>query len=152
MQHDQCRRTQHYVYAGQNLAMSCSSPNYQNVENVIDTAIKNWFDEYKNLPPQWINAYGKGAQPRGQVGHFTQVARDKAFTVGCSIVKSISSMSGRDWNCYYIACNYATTNMVGLPVYETGPMGRKCKTGMNHNYAGLCSERESYYDDKQLFH
>ena len=151
MQHDQCRRTQHFVYAGQNLYNQCSSPTYASVSKVVEGSMKSWYEEYPNLPAQWLNSYGKGPQPRGQVGHFTQLVRDKAFAMGCGIVKSISH-NGGTWNCYYIACNYATTNMMGSPVYEVGQMDSKCKSGMNPNYPGLCSQRENYYDDKVLFH
>ncbi|XP_055308103.1 venom allergen 3-like [Sitodiplosis mosellana] len=151
MKHDQCRRTKHFVYAGQNLASGCQSPTYGDLHAAIEGTMKSWYDEYSNLPAQWLNSYGNGPQPQGQVGHFTQVVRDKAFAMGCAIVKSISHDGGL-WNCYYIACNYATTNMIGAPVYEIGEMGKKCRSGMNSNYPGLCSEREDYYDDKVLFH
>lgn len=151
MQHDHCRKTRHYPYAGQNLAMRCRSPTYEPVDTAVEKSMKAWFDEYTILPQQYLYAYGRGPQPRGMVGHFTQMARDKAFAMGCAIVKSVSARM-RGMSCYFIACNYATTNMNGSPVYEVGRMGSKCRSGMNRNYPGLCSERENYFDDNVLFH
>lgn len=120
MQHDQCRQTQYHVYAGQNLYNECSRPQY-GVSKVVEGAMKSW-----NLPA------------RGQVGHFTQMVRNNAFVMGCGIVRSIS-YNGGTWHCYFIVCNYATTNMISLPVYRAGQMGSKCKIGMNPNYLFLYS-------------
>lgn len=152
MKHDNCRKTKNFLYAGQNLATRCRTPTYQSVQNVVESSMNGWFDEYKLLPAQYLNSYGHGPQPHGMVGHFTQMVRDKAFAVGCAIVKSISYKDRTNWNCYYVACNYATTNMIGNPVYEVGQMAKKCRSGMNKKYPGLCSAKENYYDDKVLFH
>lgn len=151
-EHDYCHKTRHFLYTGQNLAKMCQSPRYNSIPNAIEGAINGWFDEYKIFPQQWLHSYGNGPQPHGMVGDFSQMIKDKAFAVGCAIVKSITYHDGTNWSCYHIACNYATTNIANAPVYEIGQMGCKCRTGMNHDYQGLCSSRENYYDDTNLFH
>lgn len=151
-QHDSCHKTKHFLYAGQNLQASCYAPGHDSVQSAIEGAINGWFDEYKVFPSQWLHSFGNGhQQPHSMVGDFSQMVKDKAFALGCAIVKS-NSYHEKNWSCYFIACNYATGNIGGAPVYEVGQMGSKCRTGMNHDYQGLCSPRETYYDDTQLFH
>lgn len=151
MKHDDCRRTKEFRYPGQNLAKFCNSVYWFDDRDVTEWAMNAWFEEYKDLPPKYVGAYGKGSAPRDQVGHFTQLIRDKAFAVGCAIIRSITIVNGKNMRCHYIACNYAVTNINGWPVYDIGPMGVNCKTGMNPKYPGLCSEHEDYYDDTILF-
>ena len=43
-----------------------------------------------------------------------------------------------------MACNYAYTNMIDMPVYRDGEPASKCKTGKNKKYKALCSLREKY--------
>lgn len=60
--------------------------------------------------------------------------------VGCAAaIYTINSV-----NNFLLACNYATTNIVGAPVYVRGPTAVGCKTGTNVNYAGLCKVAEVY--------
>lgn len=130
-----CCRTQRFVYVGQNLAKSCADLYYENTEDIIINSLYAWSNEHKN-----------GPQPRSKITHFTQMVRDKAFAVGCAIIKSslITTKNATHWYCHYLACNYATGNAYDLTIYEVGPMGEKCKSGKNPNYLGLCSEHENY--------
>lgn len=80
-------------------------------------------------------------------GHFTQVARDVSFKVGCSISQYIKEGG---WYTTYYVCNYAVTNIVGGQIYEEGPMASKCKTGTNPKYPALCSESEDYSDSDYI--
>lgn len=78
--------------------------------------------------------------PRSQIGHFTAMAQQANIAVGCAAAKFVKG----DWNIFLLACNYATTNWVGEPVYVRGPTAAGCNTGTNVNYAGLCKVAEVY--------
>lgn len=80
-------------------------------------------------------------------GHFTQIARDVSFKVGCSISQYLKP---GDWYTTYYVCDYAVTNVVGGQIYEEGPTASKCKTGTNPKYPGLCSENEKYDDSSYI--
>jgi hypothetical protein len=41
-----------------------------------------------------------------------------------------------------LICNYSFTNIFGEAIYDVGPTGSKCTSGMNKNYDGLCSVNE----------
>lgn len=57
MKHDQCRNTNQFKYAGQNLAVSSWKGMQRTVANVIDSHIQMWFDEYKDCSMTYINKY-----------------------------------------------------------------------------------------------
>lgn len=143
IEHDDCRRTKRHVYAGQNLAQLCSYPTLVPVKDAVKRSMQDWFEEHRYFTSvEWINSYPEMG-PKAAIGHFTQMIQDKAYAMGCSIVRNL--------NCYYIACNYAAGNIVKHLVYETGPVGKKCKKGINSKYPGLCKENEDFTDEKQLF-
>lgn len=43
-----------------------------------------------------------------------------------------------------MACNYAVSNIRGVPIYEEGEPASECKSGINPYYPGLCSANEIY--------
>lgn len=52
-------------------------------------------------------------------------------------------------NIYLLACNYATTNMIGFPIYAScSSPGSSCSTGNNPQYPNLCSTSEVYSVNK----
>ena len=55
--HDQCRNTATYKYAGQNIAIVMSTPNYFETIKAIDYLFGLWFDEYKDCDMTYINKY-----------------------------------------------------------------------------------------------
>lgn len=63
---------------------------------------------------------------RKDVGHFTQVVKDDAYKVGCSIAKF--SNDGGDLKTL-LACNYAVSNIKNWPIYEEGETASACETG-----------------------
>lgn len=82
------------------------------------------------------------------MGHFTQLVRDEAYKVGCSFSRYTDKQTNMPYT--LMACNYAVSNIIGVPIYEEGPTASGCKTGTNPNYPGLCSENETY--EAQYFH
>lgn len=77
---------------------------------------------------------------RRSTGHFTQVVSDLAYKVGCSI----SKFTENGQRFALMACNYAVTNIRGVPIYEEGEPASGCESGINPNYPALCSVNEIY--------
>lgn len=69
MRHDQCRNTDKFKYAGQNLAYIGGGTEPNQVR--IKTLIKVWFDEYKNASMDFIDKYRK--HEKGFVCHFCRL-------------------------------------------------------------------------------
>lgn len=74
------------------------------------------------------------------IGHFTQIVMDQSYKMGCAITKYNEGGDRKS----LIACNYAVSNVKGMPIYEIGPTASECKTGTNPDYPGLCSPDEKY--------
>lgn len=57
MVHDQCRNTQSFHYAGQNLATVAWKGMQKTISSVVNQQIQLWFDEYKDTTMAHINKY-----------------------------------------------------------------------------------------------
>lgn len=136
MQHDACRSTKRHKYAGQNLAMGCG---WSSVQQAIDQSLKMWWNEHKSITQINNKNMYTSIRSRGKYGHghFTQMARDKAFAIGCAVISTSND------HCWYVACNYAVTNWLGSPVYVRGKVRNRCKT-KSSKYPGLCGAKEDY--------
>lgn len=165
--HDQCRSTRMFFLAGQNLAGTGGAE----VEWLAETRPANWFKEYVNANMNdirnhtsvfgakgcvWLDSnkcyvfHGKNhlfffLDNRKSIAHFTQIVKDDAYKVGCSIAKYTD---GGGKKCL-IACNYAVSNIQNWPIYDEGAPTSACQTGKNPEFAGLCSVAEVY--DKPWF-
>lgn len=74
------------------------------------------------------------------IGHYTQLQWANATAVGCGA--TLSNHNGD--RTFVVACNYATGNMMGRPVYlRSSKAGTSCKTGMDTTYKALCSPKEN---------
>lgn len=74
------------------------------------------------------------------IGHFTILAQELNVAVGCA-ASNFKTNDGYDT--YLVACNYATTNFVTLPVYRVcSKAASECKSGTNPDYPALCSLNE----------
>jgi hypothetical protein len=76
------------------------------------------------------------------IGHFTAVVTDRTTQVGCAI--SIYHTNTTRWNFtnYLAACNYASTNVYGNPVYKSGAVASGCVNGPDEQLPGLCKITE----------
>lgn len=136
--HDQCRNTNTFKMSGQNLAKNWWSGSNPVIEDMVLEQIDSWFGENKDSDMTKINKVGSTGGP--VTGHFTVMVAELNVRVGCAAVKS----SEDDWETLTTACNYATTNVVGRPIYRSGPAASKCTSGKNPKYSSLCSVNESY--------
>lgn len=132
IKHDQCRATSQFPYAGQNLGVRSNTADYEDKSSVIKNVINAWYDEIKDAKSSNI---AKCCGPAHKIGHFTQVVRDEAVSVGCAI----SKYADKKWKNLLMACNYSITNMVSQPVYAAGSPASGCSTGGNGKYTSLCN-------------
>ena len=72
------------------------------------------------------------------IGHFLNIVSERNTAVGCAI----SNYMFEGWNYSLFACNFATTNMLGQPVYRTGVTGSGCTLGRDTRFTGLCRTNE----------
>lgn len=137
--HDKCRNTAAFKYAGQNIAMTSSSPNYKNTADAINQLFDLWYNEYVDCNMDQINKLSTITAASGKsFGHFTQIVMANSSKIGCAIVNYFSD----SWKRTYLVCNYAQTNMISWPVYTTGKPCAGCKSGCSTSYPGLCNPNE----------
>lgn len=138
MEHDQCRATSEYPYAGQNLASQSGTGGFEAVDSFIKNSIQNWYDEVSNAQQSDIDKCCTPASGK-TIGHFTQVVTDRAIQVGCAISQYTKDGG---WKTSLMACNYALINMVGEKVYMSGASASGCTKGTNSDFPALCSKDE----------
>ncbi|XP_037723395.1 antigen 5 like allergen Cul n 1 [Drosophila subpulchrella] len=137
MAHDECRNTNTYRYAGQNLSILFT----RNVEVAVflRQRIAAWFDENRDATSADMENYQMRGGPA--IGHFTTMVNERNNRVGCAIARFTDSNGVQ---ATLLACNYAVTNVLNNPVYRAGPAASECTTGRNSNYPNLCSPNEVY--------
>ncbi|XP_055633839.1 uncharacterized protein LOC129774168 [Toxorhynchites rutilus septentrionalis] len=135
--HDKCRNTNAFNAAGQNLAIKSYYGQTFTDTELINGFIDAWYDEYSDANPSFVAKYPENYSGP-MIGHFTQVVSASSTQVGCALV----SYETAPWLNKYFVCNYARTNIIGLPVYEAGNSCSKCTEGCNPNYPGLCNPSE----------
>ncbi|XP_055588385.1 antigen 5 like allergen Cul n 1-like [Uranotaenia lowii] len=140
-EHDECRATDTFKMAGQNLAIRSHSSfgrgieQYKNTKEVVVNMTQAWFDEIKDCNMEYLRT---GSGPvTGVVGHFTQIVADRCTKVGCVLVRWRHPDEGKNEVSYYLVCNYSFGNLP--PYYESGPTASECKK-VNPRYPGLCDD------------
>ncbi|CRL03995.1 CLUMA_CG017113, isoform A [Clunio marinus] len=134
IEHDKCRNTRSFAFAGQNLALGWLLD-----DHTVDWAIRNftteWYIEYKDANPAVIDGFYRSNGPA--IGHFTLMVNDKQSKVGCGLVKFTQRMNNYNYRVHVFACNYSWTNVYTLPVYKKGKTASHCLTGRHYYYQGL---------------
>ncbi|CRL03988.1 CLUMA_CG017107, isoform A [Clunio marinus] len=149
MAHDSCRNTPDFRWAGQNLGAFARTGSFHTTEDVINTVIKMWSDEYQYTLMSDINKFESGA-PRGQViGHFTAMVTDRTTQIGCAISQYETVSGSTRWLYSLMACNFANTNILSCPVYRSGTRAQECTLGADPQFPGLCRANEPI-DPNQL--
>ncbi|XP_055379293.1 antigen 5 like allergen Cul n 1-like [Condylostylus longicornis] len=131
-EHDKCRSTPTFPYSGQSLALrrqyGIQNWNYNNSE--IRGSINSWFNEYKLTDMSVINKYRSTGK---NIGHFTVMVKDTNTHVGCAGIRYQDGI----WDTILFACNYADTNILGRPIYRSGPPASQC-VKRSPRYKALC--------------
>ncbi|XP_002010473.4 antigen 5 like allergen Cul n 1 [Drosophila mojavensis] len=139
MEHDACHNTEKFRYSGQNLFIEgywgMAAPD---ISTILRYAVEEWAKEGKDVKAAHLAKYPNNYNGP-TIGHLTMVAHERSIAVGCAVANFLKD----EFNTFLVACNYATTNFIGWPVYTTcKKVGEKCKSGMNPNYPSLCSINE----------
>jgi hypothetical protein len=70
------------------------------------------------------------------------VVNERSTQVGCALVNYKTTYPTWVAKNFLIACNYATGNIQGWPVYKTGTKASGCVSGADSLYPGLCKVTE----------
>lgn len=135
MQHDFCMKTLSGVLFGQNLWTKIENGiiGISDTNATLQQAINLWFEELKFATLADINNCCGGPK-LGKIGHFTQVVRDKADSVGCAMSKFTSFRGSHT----LITCDYSYGNLIGTPVYVVGETAAQCSNGTDTKFTNLC--------------
>ncbi|XP_073831638.1 venom allergen-1-like [Musca autumnalis] len=143
MEHDKCRNTDNYRYAGQNLAWR-SYWDPRNVTSLFRNSFTMWYDEVQHVKMDFIDAFPRGYKGP-EIGHFTVMMADRNIRVGCAASSYLDTRIEGGRQIFLIACNYATTNMLELPIYaKCSSPATSCTSGRNPQFPNLCSASEKY--------
>lgn len=129
-----------YPYAGQNLAIEWSKPNYPDVDLRIRNATNNWFMEHKLCDMSYIDKF---RDSKNMIRHFTQMVSAGADRVGCAMTKYDNG-----YKTMLLACDYSFMSILNQPIYKTGKPCSKCKSGCSKSYPGLCNSNEKSFKKK----
>jgi len=140
-EHDKCRNTDDFTYAGQNLAVRSSTADFPETNQALRDAIRDWYLEYNISTQSDIDKYPLDTNGR-MIGHFTQVVNGLAGEVGCGVTRYTDSISGTAFKTFQLSCDYSRTNLGNQATYASGKTASDCKTGTNPHYPALCSESE----------
>lgn len=133
MEHDACRSTYAFPYAGQNLAKMSQSQRFSDPKDMLILMIGNmWFGEYKDCPVELVKSFKLTSTV---VGHFTAMIQQKSGRVGCAMTQFKENDM---WFVTLLACNYSYTNMMETEIYAVGPPCSKCVSKCSSKYPGLC--------------
>lgn len=129
------RISEKYPLAGQNLALTWTSPDYDNVIFNVANSTARWFIEHKLSDMSYINKYRKSSK---NIGHFAQMVMASADSIGCAMTK----YDDGNKNLFFV-CDYSDGVMLNEPIYTTGKPCSKCKSGCTSKpYPGLCNSNE----------
>ncbi|XP_037818685.1 antigen 5 like allergen Cul n 1-like [Lucilia sericata] len=147
MEHDDCHNTNDFKYSGQNLGEMGFRGEINQTERILQS-IDLWYEEKEHVSQSIIDEYPNDYSGP-DIGHFTVMMADRNIRVGCAA--ATYSVSGENYKNYLLACNYATTNMIGFAIYKScDKPAADCESGTNESYKNLCSPKESY-DVNQWF-
>jgi glioma pathogenesis-related protein 2 len=87
------------VGVGENLYVAYTTAPAIDSDQLIASAVKSWYDEvalysYKN--PGFSH----------ETGHFTQIVWKDSTKMGCGAAKGVATLQGRQYNAFYIVCQY----------------------------------------------
>ncbi|XP_053671199.1 antigen 5 like allergen Cul n 1-like [Anopheles nili] len=139
--HDECRSTERYRNAGQNIGRKSRTGNVTiDLERAITDLTNKWWQEYVETNQTVMDEYrpvGEGVD----VSHFAQMASDRVTRIGCGVTRYYNDTQKRSY--VYLVCNYSHSNAQGQPVYQKGAKCAKCEGAdstakCSTTFSGLC--------------
>ena len=141
MRQDSCRNTFEFPVAGQNIGLRSRTGNtFEELDTFIPNVINGWYSQVRHASQPDIDRCCASSSGN-TIGHFTMVVTDRAIQVGCAVSR-YTNVNTNVWRAGLMACNYAFNNLVGSPVYVSGPAASGCTTGVNRDFPALCSVNE----------
>ncbi|XP_075544012.1 CRISP/Allergen/PR-1-like [Dermacentor variabilis] len=140
-EHDkkQARVTARFPRVGQNVGWRGENRNRSSA--TWSQRIKNWFDEYKDYPPEGIASF-KVIRGPPRTGHFTQLMWGETRFVGCgyTFYRLENDDNAKRYQTTQV-CNYGPRgNILTEPVYSEGQPCSSCFTeGFCNQTTGLCT-------------
>ncbi|XP_013105494.2 antigen 5 like allergen Cul n 1 [Stomoxys calcitrans] len=142
MEHDDCHDTLDYHASGQNLAERWYT-GAPNMDKLFQQSVDMWYNEVQYSNRDYIKSYKRNKEHA--IGHFTVMMYQNNVRMGCAAAK-YGDENPKNKQYFLLACNYANTNWVGWPIYNScSEPATACTTGTNPDYPNLCS-LEEYYD------
>ncbi|XP_055625099.1 antigen 5 like allergen Cul n 1-like [Toxorhynchites rutilus septentrionalis] len=142
--HDQCRSTIDFPFAGQNIAARtvCQAKPIK-PEELITSSIDIWFMEHQNATPAMIDKF-PGKHTGNPIGHFTVLVNDRVRRIGCSLIvyETSHSISTKPCLSHYIVCNYSYINFMGEKTYNKSDKSAVDCSVRSSQYSCLCGSAE----------
>uniref|UniRef100_A0A1A9W0G3 SCP domain-containing protein n=1 Tax=Glossina brevipalpis TaxID=37001 RepID=A0A1A9W0G3_9MUSC len=146
LRYDSCFNTSSFKYPGQNLGTYRTTLGIP-IDERIKWILLNWYKQVANSRDEFVESYPYSYY-QTNFSHFAIMMSDRNIVVGCaaSSYSEYAKKLGITLNTTLLACNYATTNMVGFPIYDTNcsKAALNCASGFNEKYLNLCSLKERY--------
>ncbi|XP_053672319.1 antigen 5 like allergen Cul n 1-like [Anopheles nili] len=148
--HDQCRNTDIYHYAGQNIAKRTVCGRELKFTEVLNSSIHVWYAEHADANIEMLSKY-PSHELRKPIGHFTLIVNDNVFFIGCALISysvrinDYFEETGEECRAYYFVCNYSFINLKGKATYNPGKKPASyCRTSKNKEHPCLCKVSEPY--------
>jgi hypothetical protein len=133
MEHDQCRSTIPFPFAGQNIYMHGTTGTWNPINEQLRGAVELWYRENEVTRPTDISNCC-GGDRLSEVGHFLQMVQDRVVRIGCAAARYTTI----HWATTLVTCNYSWGNILNQPVYLEGTNpGANCTT-RHQAYPNLC--------------
>lgn len=134
MKYDACRSTVAFPNVGQTLYMSFSSPSFPDLNTTLTNAVNAFYNENMNVTQADIDVCCGGTK-YGIIARFLTMMQDKTTSVGCAVSRFTRTDGVK---ATLIACNYAQTNFLNVPVYVSGPTASQC-ISTDLTFTSLCA-------------
>ncbi|XP_054744045.1 antigen 5 like allergen Cul n 1-like [Anastrepha obliqua] len=151
MAHDECRSTERFPSAGQNLhSRYRDDERYTNVPDVVLSAVNDWWGEYSLVEDgnKLTEEFPGGVADWHKIGHFTAMANERAAFVGCGV--AFCDNCTRRKYCVMVSCNYSKTNVLRAFMYKTGDKPASAcdyyETTPSQRYPNLCINNGKFYN------
>ena len=70
---------------------------------------------------------------------------DRVHRVGCAAIRYRDPKQPNDMK-FLMTCNYDFNNIIGEPIYQSGPAATKCAYKISDKYPSLCNWKDAVYD------
>ncbi|XP_017863928.1 PREDICTED: venom allergen 3 [Drosophila arizonae] len=136
--YDACHNTLEFRNSGQNVALAVINRTDISNEQLVNSTIDSWWDQYKNITQQRVDYFPKESKLSDPVRNFAVMARDNNTHVGCAAIR----FSKGPVDNFLMTCNYASNFMPEHAIYRVKSLN--CQGGYDRVYPALCKAGELY--------